>query len=166
VKYAILLRHATAQEAAADALRDLTSEGRAEAERAGRALAALGAPWRPTLALCSTALRATATLEIARSALPGLRRVDFAARLYLASAGELLATLAAVPEEDACVVVVGHEPGLSGCVRLLAQRAAPDARAAFARGMLPAAFAALQLEVALWRDAVPGCATLAAFARP
>lgn len=166
MKYAILLRHATAREAAVDTLRELSDAGRAEGERAGRAIAALGALWQPTRALCSTALRATATLEAARAALPSLAEVELAEPLYLPSAGELLAALQAAPESDACVLVVAHEPGISGCVRLLARRAAPTARARFGRGMAPASFAALQLGVARWRDAAPGCAELVAFARP
>lgn len=165
MKRAILMRHASAAEAAHDALRALSAEGYAEAARAGHAIAALGAPWTPARALCSTALRASATLEAARVALPSLAQVELAAALYLGSAGELLASIQRAPDADSCVLLVAHEPGISALVRLLAGRAAPDARALFARGMTPASFAALALDVARWADTAPGCAELVAFAR-
>lgn len=165
MKRAILLRHASAAEAPEDALRELTARGRVEAARAGERIAALGAAWAPTRALCSTALRASATLAAARPALPALAHVEHDARLYLASAGELLAALQRVPEADACVLVVAHEPGLGDLVRQLARRAEPSARAGFARGMAPASFAALDLDVPRWDSALPARATLTAFDR-
>jgi phosphohistidine phosphatase len=114
----------------------------------------------PTRALCSPALRASATLEAARAALAGLAQVEFVAALYLASAGELLRALQRVPDAELCVLVVAHEPGLSECVRVLAGRASATARASLARGMPPASFAALALEIARWEDAGPACGEL------
>ena len=165
MRRAILLRHASAGEAQEDALRELTEWGRSEGAQTGQRIAALGATRMPTRVLCSTALRARATLEAARGALASLARVEFSAALYLASAGELLRALQRVPDSEACVLVVGHEPGLADCVRLLAGRASPSARASFARGMPPASFAALDLAIARWEDAAPGCAELVAFER-
>jgi phosphohistidine phosphatase len=147
-------------------MRELTPQGVQEAARAGAKIAALGATWAPTLALCSTALRASATLAGAQPALAALSRSELDARLYLASAGELLAALQRAPEAEACVLVVAHEPGISALVRQLAQRADPGARSRFARGMAPASFAALALDVARWEDACPACAELTAFERP
>jgi len=164
LKRAILLRHASAREGPHDALRELTAQGVDEAARAGATIAALGAAWAPTLALCSTALRATATLAGVRPALASLTRSELDAQLYLASAGQLLAALQRAPEPEACVLVVAHEPGISALVRQLARGAEPNAR--LARGMPPASFAALALEVAHWQDARPACAELAVFERP
>jgi phosphohistidine phosphatase len=166
LKRAILLRHASARDAPLDALRELTPQGMDEAARAGARIAALGTAWAPTLALCSTALRATATLASVRPALAALARSELDARLYLASAGELLAALRRAPEAEACVLVVAHEPGISALVHQLAKGAEPDARARLARGMPPASFAALVLDVARWADARPACAEIAAFERP
>ena len=165
MRRAILLRHASAGEARDDALRELTERGGREAAHAGQRIAALGATWMPTRALCSTALRASATLEAARGALASLAEVEFSAALYLASAGELLRALQRLPDSEPCVLVVGHEPGLSEFVRLLAGRASPSERASFARGMPPASFAALEFDIARWEDAAPSCAELAAFER-
>lgn len=164
MKRAILLRHASARDAPRDALRELTAQGVDEAARAGAKIAALGAAWAPTLALCSTALRATATLAGVQSALAALPRWERDARLYLATAGELLAALQRAPETAACVLVVAHEPGISALVRQLARGVEWGAR--LARGMAPASFAALTLDVARWEDARPACAELAAFERP
>ncbi|HEY8121453.1 MAG TPA: hypothetical protein VII78_09050 [Myxococcota bacterium] len=161
MKRAILLRHATALQASDDALRELSAEGVQEAVRAGGKIAALGADWAPTRALCSTALRASATLAAAQPALAALTHSELDARLYLASAAELLAALQRVGEAEECVLVVAHEPGLSDLVRLLARRAAPGVRARLARGFSPASFAVLSLAVARWQDARPGCAELA-----
>jgi phosphohistidine phosphatase len=166
LKRAILLRHASALDGPHDTLRELTARGVGEAARAGAKIAALGAAWAPTLALCSSALRATATLAGAQPALAALARSELDARLYLASAGGLLAALQRAPEADTCVLLVAHEPGISALVRQLARGAEPSARARFARGMAPASFAALALDVARWEDACPACAELAAFERP
>jgi phosphohistidine phosphatase len=165
MKRAILLRHASAEDAREDALRGLSARGREEAARAGSQIAALGGDWVPTRALCSSALRARATLERVRPALAALREVELSERLYLASAGQLLSALQATPDTDACVLVVAHEPGLSAFVRQLTRRAEASASAGLARGMPPGAFAALALEVACWREAAPACAELVAFAR-
>lgn len=166
MRRAILLRHASAEDAREDALRELSARGRAEAAWAGAGIAALGVDWAPTRALCSSALRARATLERARPALDALREVESSERLYLANAGQLLTALQAAPDADACVLLVAHEPGLSALVRQLARSAAAAARAELSRGMAPGAFAALALDVARWRDAAPACAELVAFARP
>ncbi len=166
MKRAILLRHATAAEGREDPLRELTAAGVQEATRAGASIVALGADWLPTRALCSTALRASATLAGVRAALAPLAATEFDAALYLASATRLLAALQRLPEEAACVLLVAHEPGISELVRRLVRRGDPGARSRFAAGMAPAAFAALALDVARWKDAAAGCAELAAFARP
>jgi phosphohistidine phosphatase len=162
----ILLRHASAEEARDDALRELTMHGRTEAARAGERIAALGAEWAPTRALCSTALRAIATLELARPALGALREVELSAHLYLASAGDLLGAVNRAPDADACLLVVAHQPGLGDLVRQLARRKAPEAPSVLTRGLTPASFAALALDVASWQAAMPACAELVAFAQP
>jgi phosphohistidine phosphatase len=166
MKRAILLRHARAADARDDVLRELTAEGREQARAAGDRIAALGAAWRPTRALCSSALRASETLAAARDALGEALAVELNERLYLANAAQLLAVLQRAPGADACVLVIAHEPGLSDLVRQLATRGEPEARLRFARGMPPASFAALTLDVTRWEDAAPACAELAAFERP
>jgi len=162
----ILLRHASAENARDDALRELSARGRTEATQAGERIAALGANWAPTRARCSTALRASATLELARPALASLREVEFDSRLYLASAGELLNAVKRAPDADACLLVVAHQPGLGELVRQLARRATPEARTGLARGMTPASFAALALDIPSWEAAMPACGELVAFAQP
>jgi len=163
MKRAILLRHASAADARDDALRELTAEGREQAHTAGRRIATLGAEWQPTRALCSSALRTSATLAGAREALGALAAAELDAQLYLANAPRLLAALQSVPDASACVLVVAHEPGLSDLARQLARRGDPRTRQRLARGMTPGSFAALALDVASWRELRAGCGELFAF---
>jgi len=170
MKRAILLRHASAADAREDAARELTKQGREQACAAGSRIAALGALWQPSRALCSSALRASATLEAARASLCTLAEIDLDAGLYLASAGQLLAALQRVPDADACVLVVAHEPGISDLVRQLtsggsAGRSEAHARKQLARGMTPGSFAALALRVSRWGEVRAGCGELAALER-
>ena len=63
---------------------------------------------RPGLILCSTAVRATETLE-------GVGLSDdalFERELYGASAGELLARIRRLPDEVESAMLVGHNPGM------------------------------------------------------
>ena len=111
----ILLRHAAAEPAGPereDFDRTLDAAGRAEAESAARQLRSLAL--RPALALASPARRTLMTAEavvqrlgLGRDAL----RTDEA--LYLASVPTLQAAIARVPAEVGCLLVVGHNPGIS-----------------------------------------------------
>ncbi len=111
----ILLRHAAAEPAGAgmgDFDRPLDAAGRAEAEHAGRQLAAL--PHRPELVLTSPANRTLATAGIVARHL-GLGRdvLRTDATLYLASVPALRAAIARVPAGVGGLLLVGHNPGLS-----------------------------------------------------
>jgi phosphohistidine phosphatase len=162
MKRLILLRHASAADAREDALRELTAEGREQASAAGVRIAALGADWQPAQALCSSARRASATLEAAREAITAPLAVQLDEQLYLASAARLLAALRRVPDATECVLVVAHEPGLSELARELARRGDSRARLRLAHGIKPGAFAAIALDVASWRELRAGCGELVA----
>ena len=71
-----------------------------------------GASIAPTLVLCSTARRATETLNAILPALeprPDVRRKN---ALYVASAKELVRRLRGIPSEVAVRIVIGHNPGI------------------------------------------------------
>ena len=111
----ILLRHAAAEPAGRereDIDRALDAAGRAEAETAARQLGAL--PVRPALALVSPARRTLMTAEAVARRL-GLDRQALRtdAGLYPGSVPALQAAIARVPAEVDCLLVVGHNPGLS-----------------------------------------------------
>lgn len=112
---------------------------------------------RPDLVLCSTALRAQATLELVR---PGLghpeERVDRG--LYHASADDVLEVVAAEDDALAGILLIGHNPTLHELVIALA----PPGPDAFPTGAL----ATLRLEIDSWHDLRPRCGLIEAFVVP
>lgn len=119
-----LLRHGEAAPAAPDGpggdfARTLTRRGEREAWESATRIAAASPP--PGAILASEAPRARQTAAIALDAL-GLpsRSMTVVPQLYLADVRALLEAIGAV--DDACthLLVVGHNPGLSELVHLLA----------------------------------------------
>lgn len=108
----LLLRHAKSSwetTGLSDHERPLARRGRRAAAALRRHVAAGSVT--PDLVLCSTARRAVETWErIAPGFLPVT--VDLIPELYGATAAELLQRLRRVPEGTACLLVVGHNPGL------------------------------------------------------
>ena len=167
MKHLILLRHARAENGELDRARALSASGRSEAARMGAVLGQLaGRGFRPELLLCSPARRALETLGALRGALGAARPVEEDEALYLASAGHLLAKLQALPDAEAQVLVVGHNPGLGELVQLLVERGAAEVLLRAARGLAPGALAALRIATLRWGDLAPGCAELVEFLRP
>jgi phosphohistidine phosphatase len=153
VKRLWLLRHAKSSwddPALADHDRPLAPRGLKAAGRIARW--ASDHEVRPDLVLCSTALRARATLDLVVHALDD-PEIEFEDALYHASAAELLARLRTVPVGRTGVLMIGHNPGLHELVGLLA----PPRRDAFPTGAL----AELRLAIATWGEICPGCAHLA-----
>jgi phosphohistidine phosphatase SixA len=153
----ILLRHAEALPSSSgdeDLDRPLSPRGEQEALAAGQWLAAHGV--RPDRLLCSPALRARRTAELAARTVAPTGAVGLAEEIYDATPGELLALLD--QHADArCVLLVGHNPGIERLVALMV-----DGRSDDFRGMPPAGLAVLHLEGAL----EPGNARLDAFWSP
>ena len=166
-KHLILLRHASAENGAIDRVRALSRGGEAEAARLGDSLARLEERgFRPQIVLSSPARRAR---ETALRLVPGLTqapRIEEDEGLYLASPGQLLTRLQALPDRERQVLVVGHNPGLAELVQLLVESAAAEVLVRAARGLTPAAFAALRIRAPCWKDLEPGCAELVEFLRP
>ncbi len=116
-----LLRHAEAEPhgARADFERRLTAHGEDQARTAGRALARLGADLQAVL--FSPKMRARQTAELAAEKWSGSVRERMAVHPPLAerfSAAQALAALNDLPA-DAHLLLVGHEPDLSGVVGAL-----------------------------------------------
>jgi len=167
MKHLILMRHASARPGQDDRERPLSPEGRSEALASGRALQALAAHgFRPEQALVSPARRARETFAGVREALASLGAATEDDALYLASASRLLGRLQRLPDATAQVLLVGHNPGLAELARELVGRAEADVLLRAARGLAPAAFAALRLPLQRWRELEPACAELVAFVRP
>jgi phosphohistidine phosphatase len=79
-----------------------------------------GALPRPDFVLCSTARRTRDTLAFLVPDLVDPRRVQFEDGLYEASAAGLLERLRTVPAAAGTVLLIGHNPGLTDLVNLLA----------------------------------------------
>ena len=117
----ILLRHAAAESQRLDGRdfdRALTPAGRAEAEAAGRRLAALDS--RPQLLLTSPARRARGTADIVARRL-GLAAAAMQedATLYPGAAPALRAAIARTDQAIGCLLLIGHNPGLSELATVL-----------------------------------------------
>ncbi|MGP4049166.1 SixA phosphatase family protein [Streptomyces sp. 2A115] len=123
----VVLRHAKSAwpDGVADHERPLAPRGRRDAPAAGRALAE--ADCLPDLALCSTAVRARQTWELAAAqwGTPPLVRHD--PRLYAADVPELLEAVREVPAEVNTLLLIGHNPGLEELVLTLAGDSLDDA---------------------------------------
>lgn len=159
-----LLRHAKSawdDLALRDFDRGLNDRGRRGAAVIGGHIREHGVHW--DLLLASPAERVKHTLDAARLGIP----VRWDERVYLADSGTLLALLRAMPDNQAAVLVVGHNPGLQ---ELIFDLVAPEHENALfdtaAEKYPTATFAVLELAIRHWADCHPGCGTLVHLARP
>src|SRR5262249_40055524 len=108
-----LLRHATSSWTDArlrDCERPLNERGGKSAPCMGACMARRGLV--PDLVLCSTAVRARQTLDLALPYFHGAPAVVYEDALYLASPATLLKLIRAVSADMRHVMVIGHDPGL------------------------------------------------------
>ena len=130
----------------ADHDRPLAPRGRKAAKRIAR--------WadtnevRPELALCSTAVRAQATLDLVRSGF-GCPEERIERSLYHASVDDILELLAAADDAVAGILLIGHNPTLHELATVLA----PPGPDVFPTGAL----AGLRLAIERWEEVRPGC---------
>jgi phosphohistidine phosphatase len=116
----------------------------------------------PALVVCSSAARATETLD---HLAPALRasEVRIEAGIYDASARDLLVRLREVPEPTASVMLIGHNPAIEDLAGRLAGNGSELERMA---GKFPTgALAALELP-GRWRNLEPGQGRLVDFVTP
>jgi phosphohistidine phosphatase len=162
----VVLRHAKSArpEGVADHDRPLAARGLRDAPAAGRALAE--ADCLPGLALCSTAVRARRTWELAaaRWGTPPPVRLD--RRLYAAGVPGLLAVVREVPAEVGTLLLVGHSPGLEDLVLTLAGDGLDDTLDRVRAKFPTSAIAVLSWRGAGWRDLAPGAALLTSVTVP
>ena len=168
MKIILLLRHAKSawsQPGLDDHERPLNKRG----ERAAEAMAehiVHNAP-RPDLILCSTAVRTRQTLaplvhRLANPAPP----IALEKGLYLATEGELLGRLRAVPEDVRTLLLIGHNEGIGELASALAGDGDPAMLAHLHEKFPTGALATLRLGEAPWQDLAPGQGELLAFVRP
>ncbi|MGH3832335.1 MAG: SixA phosphatase family protein [Pseudonocardiaceae bacterium] len=118
----ILLRHAKSAwpRDIPDAARPLAARGLRDAPAVGRWLAEHGP--RIDLAVCSTAVRAMQTWELAGAQLYPTPRVRHNESLYGASTEDLLTTIRELPVNVWTAILVGHNPGLQTLLTALTGR--------------------------------------------
>lgn len=156
-----ILRHAKADEGDAynsDAERPLNKRGCEDAARMGAHLAAQ--PLLPEMVFCSSATRTRETLENLGLTLPTI----LSEKLYLASAGDMLAQLQQTDDAVQHVMIVGHNPGMHELVVRLMEDARDDKDIKRLAQKFPTcSLAQLSVPLKSWKDLSLNGATLEAF---
>ena len=164
----MLLRHAkSAWVDGADHERPLGQRGQRDAPGAGRWLGQSG--YVPDLVVCSTARRTRDTWQLAAAELGASPSVRYEPRVYEAGTAALLDLVRETSPGVATLLVVGHEPTMSGLTLLLAGDVATGSAPAAAervRVKFPTAAIAVLPFTGGWPDLGPGGAELAAFVVP
>jgi len=119
-----------------------------------------GADLLPDLALCSTAVRARQTWELAAEQWGTPPPVRFDDRLYGADIPELLQSVSEVPEHVRTLLLVGHNPGLEELVLELAGDGVDDTLDHVRTKFPTSAVAVLVWYGSDWRQLAPGEALL------
>jgi phosphohistidine phosphatase len=156
----VVLRHAKSAwpDGVADHERPLAPRGRRDAPVAGRLLAE--ADCLPDLALCSTAVRARETWELASAQWGTPPPVRHDPRVYAADVPDLLTVVREVSSEVETLLLVGHNPGLEELVLELAGDGLDDTLDEVRTKFPTSAIAVLAWYGTTWRALAPGTALL------
>ncbi|GHE60831.1 phosphoglycerate mutase [Streptomyces spiralis] len=156
----VVLRHAKSArpEGVTDHDRPLAPRGRRDAPAAGRALAA--SDCLPDLALCSTALRARRTWELASAEWGTPPPVRLDPRLYAADVPTLLEAVRETPPQVETLLLIGHNPGLEELVLHLAGEGLDDTLERLRVKFPTSAIAVLAWHGTGWHALAPGTALL------
>jgi len=167
MKRVILLRHGKSSwrdPELEDHDRPLNKRGRGSSIVIGGWLSCRG--YQPDVVLCSSAIRTRETAKRVRRAMPELPEPVIEPRLYLADPDGMVSCLRQLPEDAETVLLVGHQPGLSGFARKLAnQDVRPRCAQAFAH-FPTAAAAVLELDISKWNELAYGLGRFVDFAKP
>jgi phosphohistidine phosphatase len=119
IKKLLILRHAKAQKDApvGDHLRALTDRGRGDSTTIGDYLHSLVGV--PDAFIVSDAQRALQTAELAAAACDFDKPLTIEPAIYGADASQLAEIVRHLPDAAACVVIVGHNPGMQDLVEAL-----------------------------------------------
>lgn len=158
----VLARHAKAEVPSVDRFdfeRGLAPRGEKDARALGVALSQAGL--EPDVALVSDAIRTAQTWDIASGAWD-VPEVDMRRDLYGASVGAVLGVLQGVPAGATTVMIVGHEPAMSGTAVYLAGPGSHRTSLGDVSGGLRTGTAAILEFDGEWADAAQGSARLRA----
>lgn len=156
----VVLRHAKSAwpVGVPDHERPLAPRGHRDAPAAGWALAETDS--LPDLAVCSTAVRARRTWELASAQWGTPPPVRYDARVYAADVPELLDVVRATPDHVRTLLLVGHNPGLEELVLDLVGDALDDTLDDLRTKFPTSAIAFLSWHGATWAALAPGTALL------
>ncbi|MGW3267130.1 SixA phosphatase family protein [Streptomyces sp. NPDC001056] len=162
----VVLRHAKSArpEGVPDSRRPLAPRGLRDAPAAGRALAE--ADLLPDLALCSTAVRARQTWQLASAEWGTPPPVRYEPRLYGAGVPALLDVVRETPPEVETLLLVGHNPGLEDLLLTLAGDGLDDTLERLRTKFPTSAVAVLAWRGTGWPALAPGVALLTSFTVP
>ncbi len=165
MKRLFLLRHAKSSwddPHAADHDRPLAPRGR----KAAKEIAAYMKDKRfePSIVLCSSALRARQTWEIAAPAFPNRTAVEIEPSLYRAGKEELMSRLRSIPPEVSSVLLIGHNPAMQELVVTLACESGQ--LQSIRKKFSTAALAVLEAQISDWKELEPAAAELTDFVIP
>jgi phosphohistidine phosphatase len=120
----------------------------------------------PDRILCSTAIRTRATLKHLLAALPKKPPVSFEKGLYLAEAPKILATIEAVREATARLMLIGHSPGLHDLAMALVGKGDRQERFALMAKFPTATLAVITFDLERWHEIEAGMGRLEIFMTP
>jgi len=161
----VLLRHAkSAWPDVPDRDRPLAPRGRRAAPVMGHWLA--GAGYIPDRVVCSTALRARQTWQLAQPVFGSVPVAVFDDRVYEASQAQLLDLIRRTPAATRTLLIVGHDPGVPELARTLAAAGAEAVLLDRMRAKFPTAAVAVLECTGDWDQLVPERARLACFVTP
>jgi phosphohistidine phosphatase len=166
IRRLLLLRHAKSDwsHGVPDHERPLAPRGRRDADAAGRLLASDGP--LPELVLCSTATRTWQTWQRVAAALPVTPRVTMVPDLYQADVDDVVHAVAGVEGDVGTLLVVGHEPAMSGTATALAGPESTADDLTRLRAKYPTSGLAVLRFDGAWADIAPGTGVLERFAVP
>jgi len=156
-----LLRHAKSSwddRELDDRDRPLAPRGERDAERMGSQLA--GTQVRPSLVLCSAALRARQTLARILPFLGDDLDVRIEPGLYVFDPYPLLRRLRDVADDATSVLLIGHNPAMQELTLTLTAEDDVGLRQGLATKFPTGALAEIELRVEAWRDVAPGAGTI------
>ena len=158
MKTLFILRHAKSSwdnPRLADFDRPLNDRGLSAAPLMGRVLIKKG--YRPELIISSPAERAKMTAALFKAASGLDSPLEFDDRIYEASPQKLQKVVSKVEGDEGSVMVVGHNPGMEGFVRLLTSKNEP---------MPTASIAVIELKIDSWSEIAPSSGRLIEIIRP
>jgi phosphohistidine phosphatase len=162
-----LLRHAKSSWSdprLKDFERPLNDRGETAAPRMGAFMARRGLA--PDLILCSTAVRARQTLNLALPHLKGAPAVTYEDALYLASSATMLKRLHRIGAEVRHTMIVGHDPGMHALAMELAGSGRSDDLGRLAEKFPTAGLAVIVFDVDAWSEVHWGGGRLKLFTAP